>query len=458
MIRFCFKLGMPRLKPNLDWATGFPAHFSSILNPQAVGGICRQLGIRPRGKPKLSVAELLMVLTAHALAPSGNLAMHAHGLSRKRVSGAALSKRRRRLPWQIFEWMMDLILGVQADPRKHPSAFWKGYRLMGVDGTMFSAKNTSGILSRIAKAASRRMGSAFAKLRVVMLVELGTHHPVAAVVEVGSKGELALAGRLIKKVPLKSLLLGDRLFGSKNFLVAFLQRWVSTERDFLIRISSLPKIQVLKQYADGSVLARLKVRCEGEKEEILVREIHGVVHRRDGKRVAVRVWTSLLSAKDFPAMELLRLYARRWEQEITFKELKVQLQGGPLLDSQTVETAMQEVACLIVAQAIVGRIRMDAARLHQGEVLQISFAQVREHVQAFWWMCQWHGDSPEKNKRRAASEMMTFLVEHATHPRRARSCPRAVRQPVSSWPRLLRNQSTTGEIHCEVIRKKHSKG
>jgi hypothetical protein len=449
---------MPRLKPNLDWATGFPAHFSTLLNPQAVGGICRQLGVRPRGKPKMSVNELLMVLTAHALAPSGNLAMHAHGVTGKRVSGAALSKRRRKLPWQIFEWMMDLILGVQADPQKHPSAFWKGYRLVGLDGTMFSAKNSSGILSRIAKAASRRMGSAFAKLRVVMLVELGTHHPVAAVVDVGSKGELTLASRLIQKVPLKSLLLGDRLFGSKNFLAAFLQRWVSTERDFLVRISSLPKVQVLGHYPDGSVLAQVKVRHEGKKEEMLVREIHGVVRRRDGKRIPVRLWTSLLPAEDFPAMELLQLYARRWEQEIAFKELKIQLQGGPLLDSQTVETAMQEVACLIVAQAIVSRIRMDAAQLHQGEVLQISFAQVREHVQAFWWMCQWHGDSPEENKRRAAAEMLKYLAEHATQPRRARSCPRAVRQPVTGWPRLLRNQSITGEIHCEVIRQNHSKG
>lgn len=450
---------MPHLKRNLDWATGFPAHFNAILNPQAVGGICRQLGIRPRGKPKLSVAQLLMVLTAHALAPSGSLAMHAHGLSEKRVSGAALSKRRRRLPWQIFEWMMDLILGVRADARKHPSAFWKGYRLVGLDGTMFSVKNTSGILSRMVKAASRRMGSAFAKLRVVMLVELGTHHPVAAVVDMSSKGELTLAGRLIEKVPLKSLLLGDRLFGSKNFLVAFLARWVKTERDFLIRISSLPKVQILKQYADGSILASSKVRYDGGKEEILVREIRGVVHRRNGKRIAIRLWTSLLSAGRFPALELLRLYARRWEQEIAFKELKVQLQGGPLLDSQTVQTAMQEVACLIVAQAIVARIRMETAQSLQGKVLQISFAQVREHVQAFWWMCQWHGDSTsDENKRRAASEMMNFLAEHATQPRRARSCPRAVRQPVTGWPRLLHNRSLTGEIYCEVIHRKRSKG
>ena len=120
---------------------------------------------------------------------------------------------------------------------------------------------------------------------------------------------------------------------------------------------------------------------------------------------------------------------------------------------------MQEVAALIVAQALVARIRMEVSGPLKGEVLRISFAQVHEHVQAFWWMCQWFADStPENNIRRAAVTMMSFLAQHATAPRRARSCPRAVRQPVTSWPRLLRNQSLKGEIHCEVIRKHCSKG
>jgi hypothetical protein len=286
-----------------------------------------------------------------------------------------------------------------------------------------------------------------------MLVELGTHHPIAAVVDTGAKGELTLAGRLIAKVPLKSLLLADRLFGSRNFLVAFLHRWVDTERDFLIRVSSVPKIVVLRRYADGSVLAQVKVCYEGEKEEILVREIRGTVRRRDGKRIEVRLWTSLLPVGEFPALELLRLYGLRWEQEIAFKELKVQLQGGPLLDSQTLETAMQEVVCLIVAQAMVARIRIQTAQSLQGRVLQISFAKVREHVQGFWYMCQWYPDTPDENKRKVAASMIKYLIENATQTRRARSCPRAVRQPVTGWPRLLRNQSFRGEIHCEVIRK-----
>lgn len=450
---------MPSLKPKLDWATGFPSHFASLISPQAVGGLCRQLGIRPRGKPKLSVFQLLMVLAGHALAPSGSLGMHAHGLSGQTISDAAISKRRRRLPWQIFERMMGWVLGPLAEAEKHPSSFWRDYRLVGVDGTMFSAKNSSGILRCLTKAISRRMESAFAKLRVVVLVELGTHHPMAAVIGTEREGEMTLARRLIGKVPEKSLLLADRLFGVGTFMVAFLKLWISTQRHFLVRVSSHLKAEVLEIYADGSALVRVFAPHQGETFEVLVRQIQGRVRGCDGRFHEVRLWTSLLSAQEFPALELLRLYACRWEQEIAFQELKVQLQGGPLLDSQTVETAMQEVAALLVAQAIIARIRLDAATPLQSQILRISFAQVREHTHAFWWMCQWFGDSTsEANIRRAASTMLNFLVEHASAPRRPRSCPRAVRQPVTGWPRLTKNQSLEGDIQCEITPHNASKG
>ena len=35
--------------------------------------------------------------------------------------------------------------------------------------------------------------------------------------------------------------------------------------------------------------------------------------------------------------------------------------------------------------------------------------------------------------------------------KRPRSCPRAVRQPVSGWPRLLQNQSWEGPVHFQVL-------
>lgn len=44
-----------------------------------------------------------------------------------------------------------------------------------------------------------------------------------------------------------------------------------------------------------------------------------------------------------------------------------------------------------------------------------------------------------------------------TPARRARSCPRAVRQPVGSWPRLLRQREWKGESRHEIIAHRESK-
>jgi hypothetical protein len=56
----------------------------------------------------------------------------------------------------------------------------------------------------------------------------------------------------------------------------------------------------------------------------------------------VRLWTNLLNAKAHPALELVTLYARRWEWESFARELKIDLRasGAPLaLASHTLHSA-----------------------------------------------------------------------------------------------------------------------
>lgn len=44
-----------------------------------------------------------------------------------------------------------------------------------------------------------------------------------------------------------------------------------------------------------------------------------------------------------------------------------------------------------------------------------------------------------------------LIVREAIPPRRSRSCPRKVRQPIGSWPRLTKNESKEGAFTFEVI-------
>ena len=82
-------------------------------------------------------------------------------------------------------------------------------------------------------------------------------------------------------------------------------------------------------------------------KSVRMREIFARIERKGCKPVTVRLWTSLLEPELYPAHELVMLYARRWEHEVYYREMKIEMRGGSLLHSHTPQTAAQEIAALV---------------------------------------------------------------------------------------------------------------
>ncbi len=424
-------------------ATEFRQRFGQYLSPQLLGAERRaRFKRKQRSDTKVSDAGMIMGRVFHFMQSSGTAAAHVSQVCRKKISESQVSRRCRAMGTEIFEWVMREILGPRADPKREPRAFYRGKRLTGIDGTLFSMSNTPSVLKQISKAVSRRMKAAFAKLGVVALVELGTHRPMAAAIARPGESEMAMARRLIHLLPGACLLLADRLYGVGKFLVVFLKLFAQGDNDFLVRVKRGKfKSKVLERYRDGSALLSVWGTAEdGGKEEILVREICGWIVGRGRKRTFLRLWTSLLDPKMHPARELLELYVQRWEQEICFKELKIHLHGGAPLQSYTPETGRQEIASLLICQAMLADMRLAAARRGAVPVLRVSFLKVLQHVRVLWQFLSWSGVTfSEKQKRQAIAGLFRSLRRELSPPRRARSCPRVVRQPIGSWPRKLKN-------------------
>lgn len=246
------------------------------------------------------------------------------------------------------------------------------------------------------------------------------------------------------------MLLGDRLYGTAKWVLEWLGLCQTRQCHFLVRVRSNLKARVVEVLSDGSALVELMGRDgTGRKQRVMVREIRGRVVGRDGKVTVVRLWTSLLDAEKHPARELIALYAQRWEAELSYRELKIELRGGELLASHTVETAAQELACVVIAQAVVARVR---AEVGGAAVLRVSFAKVVAVMEGVW-LTLGVGAGVLSGRQEAAlvQRALVYLAEVMSAPRRARSCPRAVRQPVSSWPRLTKNESLHGEIGYEIL-------
>lgn len=433
-------------------ASGFEAAFGECF-----GGLLSALPRRRGRRPRVPLAKVLPALVFHFLNAAGTFAQHFTQLFDDALTDSSLSERRTRLPWEVFSELMRLGLRALAQAAAHPEAFWRGWRLLALDGTQFSLTNTPQIKATARKAKSRRGRAAFAKITTGVLLELGLHNPLAAAIGRGGQSEWALALELLAQLPEKALLLADRLHGCAAFVAAALAACETVGSHFLIRARTNIRAPVIKRFKDGSRLVRLPVRQKGNPRAITqwieVREIRVRVQRPGHRAAELRLWTSLLDPPSAPAAELMELYARRWEHELYYRELKRQLRKSEVLQSHTLETGAQEIAAVVLASALLARER---ARAAAGEVpvLRVSFSKTLELLRPLWLTLAIGGELlSRRQKQQLTEKFLAFAQRWFVTPKRKspRSCPRAVRQPVSGWPRLRRNQSWEGPAHFNLL-------
>jgi hypothetical protein len=430
---------------------GFLDAWEHLVGPRGVP----TLTVRRGRKPRVPLTQLLPTLTFHVMQDAGTLAEHLFQLFRTPLADSSWSDRRLRLPWEIFAELMRRALRPRATPRQHREAFWRGWRLVALDGTQFSLTNTPQVTATLAKARTRRGRAAFAKITTAVLLEVGLHNPLAAAVGRHGESEWALAQRLLAQLPKRALLLGDRLYGVGAFarLAHAAGRRVGSH--FLLRASRTVKPRVIKRLPDGSRLVGLPVRAPRNPNRIVawleVREIRVQVGRAGHRAHVLPLWTTLRDPRTAPAVELARVYASRWEHELYFRELKRQLRRTALLQSHTVETGAQEIAAMVLASAVIADERARAATAHI-PALRVSFGQVLNIVRGMWLFLGPFADVfTDQQKTRVIRRGRALIRRSLTAPRRSRTCPRAVRQPVTRWPRLLQAHSIEAPWQFQIV-------
>jgi DDE family transposase len=413
------------------------------------------LAARRGRKPRVPLTQVLPTLTFHVMQDAGTLAEHLFQLFRTPLADSSWSDRRLRLPWEIFAELMRRALRPRATPRQHREAFWRGWRLVALDGTQFSLMNTPQVTATLEKARTRRGRAAFAKITTAVLLELGLHNPLAAGIGRRGESEWALAHRLLAQLPKRALLLGDRLYGVAAFAGQAGAACARVGSHFLLRASRVSKPRVRKRLRDGTRLIQVPVRQRGRPAHILewleLREIRVTVGRPGSRSHELRLWTSLVDIETAPALELVHLYASRWEHELYFRDVKRTLRKSAVLQSHTVETGAQEIAAVVLASAVLALERARAAN-GQVPVLRVRFGQVLNVVRGMWLFFGPFDDLvDDRLKNRVVRRGYTLMRRTLTGKRRPRSCLRAVRQKVKAWPRLLQTQSVEGPLRFTLV-------
>jgi hypothetical protein len=379
--------------------------------------------------------------------PSGTFAENLLALTGRRLSESALSERRQSLGVQPWSDLLAALLRPLAQQRMHPDAFYKGMRLVGIDGTTFNIANTPTVKRTVVKTKARRGTEAFLRLRCVVLSELGIHNPLAARMGCKNESETALATTLVTALKKGDLLIGDRNYG----YLPWVDRLQSLRQQphFLFRVKANSRVRRVRRLPDGSRIVSVQDKDTGR--AFLLREIKASVRRPHQKWTRVRFWTDLLDHTRYPAEEMILLYARRWEQELAFRELKEHISDDNLLLSHTMVTATQEIHAMIMAQAYVARVRAGAARNQKQPVLQISFKKTLDACRNLGWLWAIAGAILTSTQRQDILHRVELhLAAQASRKRRQRSCPRLVRQPIHRWQRLTRNTYAHGKIEYHV--------
>lgn len=412
---------------------------------------CPNKGGRPA---RLALSKLVAALAWHVLQECGTFSKNTAMLLGVWMADASLSERRTSLGSKPWTEALDAFLARPAAGDNVPEeTSYAGFRLVGVDGTTFNVANTPTMKATAVKTKTRRGEAAFCRISCVALAALGSHRPLAVRIGENGESEGALAESILHALGEDDLLIADRYYGSGKWMARL--EAIPSKPLFLLRVQERFGAQRLRTLADASRLVHVK--DPDRNSPILVREIKAKVKRPGSRWTKVRFWTNLLDEKRFPAMELVALYARRWEQEIAFRELKEHLHSDVILKSHTIPTAVQEICALFMAQAIVVSARREIATSQDVPILQISFEKVLVACRHLCWLWAIAGDEIKPDIwAKIVKKAMQELAWQATKPRRKRTCPRKVRQPVRKWPRLMKNTYEKGEILCRIRKSRVS--
>jgi hypothetical protein len=228
-----------------------------------------------------------------------------------------------------------------------PGAFYRSWRVVSIDGTTLDVADTAANVEAFGRPGSGRgEGSAFPQLRLVGLVEAGTHAVTAVAMGPCGTGEVSLAKELVESGALGPgmLVLADRGF------TAF-PLWdtaSATGADLVWRAKGNAVLPVLERLPDGSfrseIVATPDKRTRAEVATVRVVE-YAVTDpgRPQAEGVRYRLLTTITDPAAAPAADLAGLYAQRWEIENTLDELKTH-QRGPrvVLRSKTPDGVRQE--------------------------------------------------------------------------------------------------------------------
>lgn len=413
---------------------------SKVIPPETMDQALLDSGREKQRACTLSHRVMLWIVLAMGVLthlPIRQVFKHARRMrgGEKTPSRSNLCEARQRLGVEPVRRLFDLVVGPLGTPQTS-GAFYKGLRLMGIDGTLEDVPDTAANAKHFGRSSGGRGQSAFPQVRKVSLVELGTHVEVAMAIGGVHQSEQKLVSQLWDKIPSDALLIEDRGF----FSYAHWKTLDAQGVKLLIRVKGNMVFEASKRLPDGSYLAKIyptSYARDKDRDGIVVRVIEYTLDdpQRTGHGQKHVLLTNLFDQETYPALEVACYYHERWEEELVFDEQKTHQDprrpGKPAqLRSQTPAGVEQELYALSLGHFVVRTLMLEAAREENLDVDRLSFTGCLRILQARLPECD---SSTPITFERWYRLLMEEMAQERIEPRRNRVNPRVVKRKMSKF-------------------------
>jgi hypothetical protein len=382
-------------------------------------------------KPKTSCREVVR----HVQAALGLQARHIQG------GNSAYVQARQRLPKE----RLHSVLGATAqaaDRRAGQRGYLNGRPVKVVDGSTTQLPDTAANQKKFPQPGSQKPGCGFPVIRFVALLSLCSGAIVEVIMDSLHSHELRLFRWLWETLRQGDIIVGDRSFGEYTTAAALPARGV----DLIARLHHWRKVDYRKAkrlgkndglfvWAKGWQQSRILTKTEWRQlpAQITVRVVRFTATIRGFRNRRITLVTTLLDPKFYPFEQLAATYLRRWQLELSLRDLKTTL-GMEQLRCQSPEMAQKELLAYLIAHNLVRCLIAEATAGLEMDPRRLSFKgtvdSLRQYTQA---IAQARN---QRQRRQLWNQLLRSLVQDALPLRPGRREPRAVKHRPKPYPLL----------------------
>jgi len=357
---------------------------------------------------------------------------------------SAYCQARKRLPLNVLRTALHQSAGAAQERSKHGPRF-HDRPVKIVDASSCQLPDTPPNRKDWPYPAGQKRGCGFPVLKALVLFCLASGAFLQFATGTWCTSDASLLWQLMPTMLPGDILLGDRAFGAFVFLASLLQR----HADGLFRLHQARKLDLRNAIKLGkndwliSLHKPMNQRApyvsikewNGLPDSIQVRVIHAHIPIKGFRTQELWLVTTFLDPVAYPIEDLIALYFRRWDIELSFRHIKTTM-GMETLRCHTPPMVLKEFLLFLIAHNCLRALIAEAAQTHDVPRERISFKGTVDALRSF--LPELLHARSLRAIHRLRRRLLEILALDLVPLRPDRSEPRAVKRRPKPYPLLTK--------------------